>query len=988
MFEAINPAYWWGATAISVPIIIHLINRLRYRRIRWAAMEFLLKSQQRNRRKLILEQLLLLAARCCIVLLVVVFLVRPTGCLDQAGAGAADWPTYHVALIDDSLSMQDVEDPRNPESPTAFTTGTRLLTELARKYAEAPSAHYLTVLRFSAPEAPEFGKPFDQLGGAAPGQQLTADEARRLKERLDALRCGFAPQSPLKALQEAARYFDNVKEGHKVLHVFSDFRRRDWAEGGEADQSAELLAALARAGKVQVRLHDLAQPRRSTNPTETPRAHVNLGIVGMSARSRIRTEDDRTPIEGVPTRIVTPGLPLYLHVAVRNFSDTERSGVRLQVRVDGIERTSKTIDRLAGGQEAVVVFDLTFGPEEALGFKQITAVLEDPDRQDHLFADNTRFTYVELRKEVPVLLVDPDLAASEPPSASYYLMKALTGSTRSGLRPERLNPREFRGDEVVVVDAKGGKDTRRKIDQYPVIFLLNISGVGEGTGDLHPDGLKALETYVRRGGSVVFFLGERTNVVSFNRDLYKNGQGIFPVPLLPRPEASRADAFVDDPPDETDPDAKLRLLRSNHPAFPFRGELAKLLTDYLTINRYFRVDPAWQMPDNVVPLVQLSNRKPLSLYVNDARDLASRLEIAAPAFLAERIRSYTDRIREWIQVPEAKRAQKGPLIEAVGGLLSDADLGDFWSAGDRTQLRQDLEKFHQTLLTGDPVAFEATVGNGKVKGHVVAFLTPAAPTPIQNKDYTWNNWANELPFTFVPMILALHDHLATLSRSAGEIETNQEIGSVSELRLDAERYVARIEMWHQKEGDPDPVRIDTIMAREERGELVATLRPLAGPGHYRLRLNPPGTEGDPETAYLTAKGDPEEWPIAFNVNSRLEGNLARISEAELHDKLAAGLQRGEQRVALDQALAFVQSKRWFVPNPLEGASEEISRNRSWSEYWWLLLVFLGLLLAEQYLAVRFSHHLQGGVATVPAQARRSLRTAPARPQEPEALVRS
>lgn len=988
MFEAINPMYWWGATAVSVPIIIHLINRLRYRRIRWAAMEFLLKSQQRNRRKLILEQLLLLAARCCIVLLLVVFLVRPTGCLDQANARSADWPTYHVAVLDDSLSMQDLEEPRNPDSPTAFTAATRLLTELARKYAEAPSAHYLTVLKFSAPDAPEFGKPYDQLGGAPPGQQLTSDEVRRLKERLDALRCGFAPQSALAALQEAARYFDNVKEGHKVLHIFSDFRRRDWAEGGEAEQAAELLAALSWSGKVQVRLHDLALPRRSANPAESPRAHVNLGIVDLSVRSRIRWEEDRTVPEGVPTRIVTPALPVYLHAVVRNFSDLERTNVRLQVRVDGVERTSKIIPRLGGGEEATVVFDLTFGPEDALGFKQISAVLEDPDRQDHLAPDNVRFTYVELRKEVPVLLVDPDLGVAEPPPASYYLMKALTGSTRSGLRPERISPRDFRGDEVVVLDAKGSKDTRRKIDQYPVIFLLNLSGVGEGTGDLHPAGLKALETYVRRGGSVVFFLGERTNVVSFNRDLYNNGQGIFPVPLLARPEASRSEAFVEDPPDETDSYAKLRIVRGNHPAFPFRGELAKLLTDYLTINRYFRVDPGWTPPEHVVPLVQLANRKPLSQYVNDARDLAARVEAAAPAALAERVRGYTDRIREWIQVPEAKRAQKGPLIEAIGGLLGDAELADFWTLGERSQLRQDLEKFYQTLLTGDPVVFESAVGPGKVKGHVVAFLTPAAPTPIQNKDYTWNNWANELPFTFVPMILALHDHLATLSRSAGEIEVNQEIGTSTELRLDAERYVARIELWHQKEGDADPVRVDTIMAREERGELVATLRPLSGPGHYRLRLNPPGTEGNPETAYLTAKGDPEEWPLAFNVNSRLEGDLARLAEADLHDKLAGGLQKGEQRVARDQALAFVQGKSWFVTNPLEGASEEASRSRSWSEYWWLLLVFLGLLLVEQFMAVRFSHHLQGGVATVPAQARRSLRTAPARPQEAEALVRS
>ena len=44
-----------GAALVSSPIIIHLINRMRFRRIRWAAMEFLLKAQKRMRRKLIIE---------------------------------------------------------------------------------------------------------------------------------------------------------------------------------------------------------------------------------------------------------------------------------------------------------------------------------------------------------------------------------------------------------------------------------------------------------------------------------------------------------------------------------------------------------------------------------------------------------------------------------------------------------------------------------------------------------------------------------------------------------------------------------------------------------------------------------------------------------------------------------------------------------------------------------------------------------------------
>src|SRR5436189_5672592 len=65
-----------GAALVSAPIIIHLINRMRFRRVKWAAMEFLLKAQKRMRRKLIIEQLILLLLRCLLVFLVGMLLDR------------------------------------------------------------------------------------------------------------------------------------------------------------------------------------------------------------------------------------------------------------------------------------------------------------------------------------------------------------------------------------------------------------------------------------------------------------------------------------------------------------------------------------------------------------------------------------------------------------------------------------------------------------------------------------------------------------------------------------------------------------------------------------------------------------------------------------------------------------------------------------------------------------------------------------------------
>src|SRR5579885_2069462 len=101
----LHPAYMAaGGALISAPIIIHLINRMRYRRVRWAAMEFLLKSQKRNRRRLIIEQLLLLALRCLLVLLMVALVSRYLG---FSFAFLEPQNTLHVVVLDDTLSMSD-----------------------------------------------------------------------------------------------------------------------------------------------------------------------------------------------------------------------------------------------------------------------------------------------------------------------------------------------------------------------------------------------------------------------------------------------------------------------------------------------------------------------------------------------------------------------------------------------------------------------------------------------------------------------------------------------------------------------------------------------------------------------------------------------------------------------------------------------------------------------------------------------------------------
>src|SRR5438045_1022075 len=100
-----NPGYIAaGGALISAPIIIHLINRMRFKRLRWAAMEFLLKAQKRSRRRLIIEQLLLLLLRCMLVLLMALLVSRFLGF--SFGANA-EQDNLHIVILDDTLSMRD-----------------------------------------------------------------------------------------------------------------------------------------------------------------------------------------------------------------------------------------------------------------------------------------------------------------------------------------------------------------------------------------------------------------------------------------------------------------------------------------------------------------------------------------------------------------------------------------------------------------------------------------------------------------------------------------------------------------------------------------------------------------------------------------------------------------------------------------------------------------------------------------------------------------
>ena len=131
---------WWGLPLAAAPVIIHLINLLRHRVVRWPAMEFLLASQRKYRTRILLKQLLLLLLRILAIVGLVLLFAQPRW-NRNLGAVLGGNRARHVVLLDDSYSMGEVfQVGGSTELParTAMSRGRKMLERLLEDIAATP----------------------------------------------------------------------------------------------------------------------------------------------------------------------------------------------------------------------------------------------------------------------------------------------------------------------------------------------------------------------------------------------------------------------------------------------------------------------------------------------------------------------------------------------------------------------------------------------------------------------------------------------------------------------------------------------------------------------------------------------------------------------------------------------------------------------------------------------------------------------------------
>jgi uncharacterized membrane protein len=501
----------WGFLLIGVPILVHLINLVRHRRQKWAAMDFLLESYRRNRRWVMLKQWLLLLARMLAMGLLVMMLAKWV-----SNAQWLSWlggrTTHHFILLDDSYSMSS----RQPQGETAYDRALRALAGLTEEIASQPGDHQITLIRWSraglamrdaigdqndsesesdskkdSTEDTSSVKVVGRIDLAADllAQTVTADPLRLL-ERINSTTptaLQLSPETPLELIQPTLA----SQSGElPIVYLLSDLRRNQFAEAETLKGQLQQLAKM----DVPIHLIDCSEGEAQ-----------NLSVASL-----------------VPEQEVwAAGVPLLTRFSVRNPSNAIAKNVVAKVRVVvyGENEVAPVTERQYSGNvielPPVVIESIEPGQTVSRQVQVVfpTAgghVVEVSIPDDVLPADNVRWCTIDIRKSQRILLVDGDVRQA---NAFYFESVIAPGeSLQTGMTVEK-------------VDASFLRDVaEEELADFDVVALLDVPR-------MDPQAVDKLTEFAESGGGVLMVCGQNTNISYANDQLYRSGKGLLPVEL-------------------------------------------------------------------------------------------------------------------------------------------------------------------------------------------------------------------------------------------------------------------------------------------------------------------------------------------------------------------------------------------------------------------------------------------------------------------------
>ena len=447
--------FWAGLAAVSIPVIIHILNRRRFRTVTWAAMDFLLRAMKKNRRRLRFEQWVLLVTRCLVVLLLGAALARPLSCDGPALARLAGRTGLNVFVIDNSYSMA-YEANHGGDARTHLDRAKKIAAALMDQMNSGGES--VAIITASRPAAPLSG--FEK-----PSYNLVA--AASAVERIEQTSGGTDLVGALQLALRVAR--EESRQPVKNLFILSDGTRSAWEAPGQAD-------ALKALGQ------DLARTFRVT--------HFNL--------SHGRQQWNQAALDVRPTaNLVTTKFGSDFAAALKGFGNGPDATVGWWVNET----------RLPDGPPVRLEPDTppqlqTRAPLKS-GGPQVVSV--SVTTNDPLDVDNTRWRVVDVASALKVLIVEGERGVDVLEGSGAFLQIALSPPADAPGSGPANRTSSYVASELISDLELGNK----VLADYRAVILA-------GVGQLPPTQADALRNFVEQGGTVMLFMGEPVDFTNYN----------------------------------------------------------------------------------------------------------------------------------------------------------------------------------------------------------------------------------------------------------------------------------------------------------------------------------------------------------------------------------------------------------------------------------------------------------------------------------------
>ena len=384
----LNPLLLWALPLAAVPIIIHILNRRRFQKVPWAAMDFLLKAMKRNRKRLRMEQWLVLLLRVLAVLLLISLVSRP----QLGGSSLLGSRTHHVVVLDDSASMT-----QRSGSTDLFEKAQDRIKMLVDDLGQRRQGDVFSLITTSAPAVPQIWA--QRIGGSFSRDTGTRVKELRVSDRSPELGQAFAATvTRAHAVEDASR---------TEYYLVGDRRSWDWATPDDKPRPA-LLAGLS--------------------AMQADKEHVTVLTVG-GQHNNIAIVDVK-----LVDRLAIAAVPVTLGVDVQNFGLDPTAPTTVSIEVDGQSRVTQDVPQLAPGERVTVPIEHTFHQS---GPHRIDVTLEPSEAFPF---DDRRTLALQVRDKSRVLLVDgePDEGDGE-----VFFLRATLDVPDSGIEAQVVSESGF-----------------------------------------------------------------------------------------------------------------------------------------------------------------------------------------------------------------------------------------------------------------------------------------------------------------------------------------------------------------------------------------------------------------------------------------------------------------------------------------------------------------------------------------------------------------